>query len=104
MRHCTWASLSRFCMEAVPRKDKTMREGAWDLAPHPTSTCSALESLERPYAERQDHVQQGSEWTAHLAAFASTGLCHFDSQVMPVSGCSISLHYMKCRGCQADRG
>ena len=26
--HRTWKSLSTFCMEAVPRKDKTMREGA----------------------------------------------------------------------------
>ena len=42
-RHCTWASLSKFCMEAVPRKDKTMREAAWDLALHPTSTCNVHE-------------------------------------------------------------
>ena len=43
--HRTWKSLSKFCMEAVPRKDKTMREGALDSAPHPTSTCRVWEFL-----------------------------------------------------------
>ena len=49
--HCTWASLSTFCMETVPRKDKTMREGAWDLALHAISTCSVLKPLQGSSAE-----------------------------------------------------
>ena len=52
---CTWKSLSRFCMEAVPRKDKTMREGALELELHPTSTCS-VRDVDSPKSQQEEAI------------------------------------------------
>ena len=53
-------------MEAVPRKDRIMRDGAWDMAVHPTNTCRVLRVLKailgsskRPHVLDDRHLQQG---------------------------------------------